>query len=153
MLFDVIIIGAGPAGVTAGIYVARKKLKTLLITKDFLGQIGKTGNVDNWPGSPKITGLDLTSNFEKHLKNFELEIKEGLEVISVAKKENSFEIKTKQSEVFKAKSVVVCSGGGARKLGVKGEEEFKGRGVSGCSICDAPFFKDKKVAVIGSGNS
>ncbi|OIO46176.1 thioredoxin-disulfide reductase [bacterium (Candidatus Gribaldobacteria) CG23_combo_of_CG06-09_8_20_14_all_37_87_8] len=152
-MFDTIIIGAGPAGVTAGIYVARKKLKTLLIAKDFLGQIGKTGFVDNWPGSPEIAGLDLTSNFEKHLKNFDLEIKKGLEVVSVTKKKNGFEIKTKQDEVFEAKSVIVCSGGQARELGIKGEEEFKGKGVSNCSICDAPFFKDKKVAVIGSGNS
>ncbi|MCG2690133.1 FAD-dependent oxidoreductase [Candidatus Parcubacteria bacterium] len=152
-MFDTIIIGAGPAGVTAGIYAARKKLKTLLIAKDFLGQIGKTGIVDNWPGSPQITGLDLTFNFEKHLKNFDLTIKEGVEVSVINKKDNSFEVKTKQGDVFESNSLIVCSGGQARKLGIKGEEEFKGKGVSNCSICDAPFFKDKKVAVIGSGNS
>lgn len=153
MLFDVIIIGAGPAGVTAGIYVARKKLKTLLLTKDFIGQIGKTGYVDNWPGSHKITGLILTSQFEKHLKTFDLEIKEGFEVISVEKTENSFKVKTKQGQAFESKTIIVCSGGQARKLGIKGEEEFRGKGVSNCSICDAPFFKNKIVAVIGSGNS
>ena len=153
MPFDVIIIGAGPAGVTAGIYALRKKLKTLLITKDFLGQIGKTGIVDNWPGSPQITGLDLAFNFEKHLKNFELNLEEGEEVISIKKEKNFFLIETKNKKTFKSRSVIICSGGAARKLDIKGEEEFKGKGVSGCSICDAPFFKDKVAAVIGSGNS
>ena len=171
MLYDLIIIGGGPAGITAGIYVARKKLNTLLIAKDFFGQTAKTGEIDNWPGSPNISGGALMQNFEKHLKNFAINIKEGHEVSvilsqqakdlrdsSAIRPQNDngskiFKVKTKKGESFEAKVLIVCSGASPKKLGVAGEDKFIGKGVSFCSLCDAPFFQGKTVAVAGGGNS
>jgi len=171
MLYDLIIIGGGPAGITAGIYAARKKLNTLLIAKDFFGQTAKTGEIDNWPGSPKISGGALMQNFEKHLKNFALGIKENQTVISVkqeavqegasllpagrseAPSSASFVVRIESGESFEAKALVVCSGASPKRLGVPGEDKFTGKGVSFCSLCDAPFFQGKNVAVAGGGNS
>lgn len=152
MLYDLIIIGGGPAGITAGIYAARKKLKILLLTKDFIGQTGKTGEVDNYPGFPKISGLDLMKKFEEHLKKFSFEIKKE-KVIKVEKMERNFVVKTEQKEEFLTKTIIVATGRDPRPLEVPGEKEYIGQGVSYCSICDGPFFQDKAVAVIGGGNS
>lgn len=149
MLYDLIIIGSGPAGITAGIYAARKKLNTLLITRDFVGQVGKISETENWPGEEKISGPELIKKLEKHLKKFEIEIKDGIEVKDIIKNGEIFEIQTKKKETFQSKSIIVASGMNRRKLQVPGEEEFTGKGVSYCSICDAPFFKDKTVAVVG----
>ncbi len=152
MIYDLIIIGGGPAGITAGIYAARKKLNTLLIAKDFFGQTAKTGEIDNWPGSPAISGGALMMNFEKHLKSFALDIKEGQTVISV-KQGAEFTVQIESGESFEAKALVVCSGANPKKLGVAGEDKFIGKGVSFCSLCDAPFFQGKSVAIVGGGNS
>jgi len=158
-IYDLIIIGGGPAGITAGIYAARKRLKTLLITKDFLGQVAKTSQVDNYPGFFGISGVDLMKRFEEHLKKFEIEILEGQEVTKVARlslatpKVQGFLVKTEKGEEFRSQAVIVATGRDPRPLEVPGEKEFIGRGVSYCSICDAAFFKDKAVAVIGGGNS
>lgn len=153
MIYDLIIIGGGPAGVTAAIYGARKALKTLLLTKDFFGQVGKASLVENYPGFPKITGLELMKKFREHLKKFSLPIKEGIDVDSISKKRNVFEIKTAKKEVFRSKTVVVCAGRYPRPLKVPGETEFLGKGVSVCATCDAPLFKSKTVAVVGGGNA
>ncbi len=152
-LYDLIIIGGGPAGITAGIYAARKRLKTLLLSRDFIGQVGKTGRVDNWPGDFGIIGQDLIKKFEKHLREFELGIKEGEKVRRVEKNGNNFLIKTENKKEFLAKSIIVATGRDPRPLEVPGEKEFISRGVSYCSICDSPFFKEKAVAVIGGGNA
>lgn len=152
MLYDIIIIGGGPAGITAGIYAARKKMKTLLLAKDFFGQIGKTSEVDNYPGLPKILGPDLAKKFGEHLKSFEIEIKEE-EILKISERKNIFSIKTTKDNVFESKTIIIASGADYRKLGVPGEKEFVGKGVSYCPICDAPFFRGKKVAVIGGGNA
>lgn len=165
MIYDLIIIGGGPAGITAGIYAARKKLNTLLIAKDFFGQTAKTGEIDNWPGNPRISGGALMQNFEKHLKNFAIDIKENQTVISVKEgasllpvgrseaPSSSFVVQIESGESFEAKALIVCSGASPKKLGVPGEEEFLGKGVSFCSLCDAPFFQGKNVVVAGGGNS
>ncbi len=153
MTYDLIIIGGGPAGVTAAIYGARKALKTLLLTKDFFGQVGKASLVENYPGFSEITGLELMKKFKKHLKKFSLPMKEGIDVDSIVKKGNVFEIKTSKKEIFKSKAVVVCAGRYPRPLKVPGETEFMGKGVSVCATCDAPLFKGKTVAVVGGGNA
>ncbi len=152
-IYDLIIIGGGPAGITAGIYAARKKLKTLLLTKDFLGQVGKTGQVDNYLGFPEIPGMELMKKFEKHLKEFDLKIKKGDKVTKVEKSNKNFLVKTERGNEFLGKTIIIATGADPRPLEIPGEKEFIGRGVSYCGICDAPFFKDKNTAVIGGGNS
>jgi len=152
MIYDLIIIGGGPAGITAGIYAARKKLKTLLITKEWGGQITKAIDIENWPGTQKISGTDLIKQMTEHLHNFEIEIKENKEVIDLDKEKDNF-ILNDGEQTYEAKSVIIATGKIPRLLNVPGEEEFKGKGVSVCSTCDAPMFKDKNVAVIGGGNA
>ena len=152
MLYDLIIIGGGPDGITAGIYAARKKIKTLLITKEWGGQITKAIDIENWPGTKKISGMDLMKNMTEHLKEFEIEIKENKEIIDLDKKGDNF-ILNDGEQTYEGKSVIIATGKIPRTLNISGEEEFRGRGVSVCSTCDAPIFKDKNVAVIGGGNS
>ena len=159
-MYDLIIIGGGPAGITAGIYAARKKLNTLLLTKDFFGQIGSTGRVDNWPGEMGIGGMALMQKLEKHLREFSIEIKTGQKIVEVARqlpsgscRATSFRVRVESGEKYQSKSLIVASGRQSQELGVEGEKEFLGKGLSHCSVCDAPFFKDKQVAVVGGGNA
>jgi len=153
MLYELIIIGGGPAGITAGIFGARKKLNVLLITKDFLGQVSRTSRIDNYPGFFDISGPKMIKIFEEHLKKFEIQIREQESVIKIEKRENNFLVKTDKKNEFLTKTVIVATGRDPRPLEVPGEKEFIGKGVSYCSLCDAPFFQEKKVAVIGGGNS
>jgi len=152
MIYDLIIIGGGPAGITAGIYAARKKIKTLLITKDWGGQMTKATEIGNWPGTKKISGMDLIKQMSEHLKEFEIEIKENKEVIDLDKKGDIFTVRD-NDQTYEAKAVIIATGKIPRTLNIPGEEEFKGKGVSFCATCDAPMFKDKAVAVIGGGNA
>jgi len=152
MVYDLIIIGGGPAGITAGIYAARKKLKTLLITKEWGGQMTKAPEIQNWPGIKKISGIDLINKMIEHLKSFEIEIKEGKEVIDLDKKGDNFLVRDNDG-TYEAKAVIIATGKIPRTLNIPGEEEFKGKGVSFCATCDAPMFKNKEVAVIGGGNA
>ena len=152
MIYDLIIIGGGPAGIAAGIYAARKKLKTLLITKEWGGQISKANEIENWPGVKKISGMDLINRMTEHLKTFEIEIKEGREVIDLDKKGDNFTLRDNDQQ-YEAKAVIIATGKVPRSLNIPGEEEFKGKGVSICSTCDAPIFKNKEVAVVGGGNA
>ena len=151
MLYDLIIIGGGPAGITAGIYAVRKKLKTLLITKEWGGQITKATEIENWPGTKKISGIDLIRQMSAQLKQYEIEIEENKEVIDINKKGDNFKIRDNDKE-YEAKAVIIATGKVPRTLNIPGEEEFKGKGVSFCATCDAPLFKDKTVAVVGGGN-
>ncbi|MBD3282144.1 MAG: FAD-binding protein [Candidatus Portnoybacteria bacterium] len=153
MTYDLIIVGGGPAGITAGIYAARKKLKTLLITKEWGGQITKANDIENWPGIKTISGPDLMENMLEHLKKFEIELKDQTEVIDLNKENNEFAIRDNQDNEYKSKTVIIATGKVPRLLNIPGEEEYKGKGVSLCSTCDAPMFKDKEVAVIGGGNA
>ena len=152
MAYDLIIVGGGPAGITAGIYGARQKLKTLLITPLFGGQITKKAVfINNYPGFDKISGLDLSKKFEDHLKKQEVDIEEG-EVIKIEKKHLSFLVST-NDQVFEGRSVIVASGAEPRHLSIKGEKEFLGKGLGYCVVCDGYIFSDKDVVVIGGGNA
>ena len=153
MMYDLIIIGGGPAGATAGIYASRKKIKTLLITKNFGGLMsGKSVTIENYPGFEEISGSELISRFEKHLKKQQIEI-ENDSVIKIEKNDQEFSVLTEKKKQFQSKSVIIASGSEPRNLGLPEEKEFIGRGVSYCSTCDGPFFSNKNVAVAGGGNS
>jgi len=151
-MYDLIIIGGGPAGITAGIYAARKKLRTLLITKEWGGQVTRAPEIHNWPGTKKISGIDLIKQMSEHLKTFEIQIKAGKEVINLNKKGDNFSVRDNDQE-YEAKAVIIATGKIPRTLNIPGEEEFKGKGVSFCATCDAPMSKNKEVAVIGGGNA
>ncbi|MFA5742787.1 MAG: FAD-dependent oxidoreductase [Candidatus Paceibacterota bacterium] len=151
--YDLVIIGGGPAGITAGIYAARQKLKTLLITKDFGGQImRKAVGIENYPGFEQISSLELIERLEKHLNSYNLPV-EFEEVAELSKLDGLFLITGKDGGKFSAKAVIIASGAVPRFLNVPGEKEFVGRGVSYCTACDGPMFSDKNVVVAGGGNA
>ncbi|MBN1293217.1 MAG: FAD-dependent oxidoreductase, partial [Candidatus Latescibacteria bacterium] len=151
--FDTVIIGAGAAGLTAGIYAARANMTSLLLEK-FVpgGQAAMTAWVENYPGFPDgVSGFDLMENMRKQAKNFGLDI-QTTEVQFINKHDNMFCIGTNACEVH-TKTIIVCTGVHPRKLGIPGEEEFFGRGVSTCATCDGAFYRNMEVAVIGGGDS
>lgn len=151
-MYDLIIIGSGPAGMTAGIYAARREMKVLIIGKEVGGQMVWASEIENYPGFEKISAFDLINKFKEQTVNFGVEMKND-EVKQVERTdEGNFLLHTNR-ETFEAKTVIVAMGLSPRRLAVKGEVEFNGRGVSYCANCDGPFFKNKKVAVIGGGNS
>ncbi|MCX7589756.1 MAG: FAD-dependent oxidoreductase [Patescibacteria group bacterium] len=153
-MYDLIIIGGGPAGVAAGIYAGRKKIKTLIITDSFGGQSIVSAGIENWIGEKNISGIDLAKKLEEHLRFFEeIEILENDLVLKVEKIDNGFKVFTKNQKIFETKYVLVASGSRRKKLNVPGEKEFEGKGVFYCSICDAPLLKNKVAAVIGGGNA
>ncbi len=152
-MYELIIIGGGPGGVAAGIYSARKKIKTLLVTNGFGGQSLVSAEIQNWIGTKSISGFELAKNLEEHLRAQErIEIVKDL-AVGVKKLKEGFEINTEKGKVFETKYVLIASGSRRKKLGVPGEKEFDGKGVVYCSTCDAPIFKDKVVAVVGGGNA
>ena len=153
MVYDLIIIGAGPAGVSAAIYAARQKLNLLIISKDVGGQVAKKAvDIENYPGFEKISGPDLVALYQKQLKANGLEVTLA-EVVFVEKSERIFSIKTASGKLYQALSVILTSGAESKTLGIPGEEEFAGKGVSYCSLCDGPVFRNKIVAVVGGGNN
>lgn len=154
-MYDCIIIGAGPAGMTAGIYTARRKMKTLIISKTVGGQMVWSADVENYTGFTMISGADLTLRFQEHMAALkdDLEVKVGEEVLSVEKNITSITVTTKAGDVYYGKTVIIASGKDPRHLGVPGEKELLGKGVAVCATCDAPLYKDKTVAVVGGGNS
>jgi thioredoxin-disulfide reductase len=152
-MYDITIVGAGPAGITAAIYAARKKLKVLVLTKDIGGQAAWSSDISNYTGFQFITGPDLAEKFREHLGDFEIELKEGTEADCIIKKDNVFHITTKEKEKFESKTVIIATGRKPRRLGIPGEDEFKNKGVTWCATCDGPLFSGKDVAVIGGGNS
>jgi alkyl hydroperoxide reductase subunit F len=153
-MYDLIIVGGGPAGVSAGIYASRKKIKTLLITDTFGGQSIVSSKIENWIGEKEISGYDLAKKLENHLKSQEgIEILENDLVIEIKKIDNGFEIKTKEGKIFETKYILMTAGSKYRRLNVPGEKEFEGRGVFYCATCDAPLLKNKTACVIGGGNS
>ncbi|MDO8443386.1 MAG: FAD-dependent oxidoreductase [Candidatus Azambacteria bacterium] len=151
---DVIIIGGGPAGVAAGVYSARKKLKTLLITESFGGQSAIAESIENWIGSKKISGMEFAKILEEHIRAQEnIEIKMPENVIEVKKISDGFEITTDKNNSYQAMALIITSGGRRRRLNIPGEAQFEGKGVAYCSTCDAPVFKNKSVAVVGAGDA
>lgn len=151
-MIDLIIIGAGPAGITAAVYAARKKMDFLVITGDIGGQAAWSGDIENYTGYQFITGPELTRKFEEHMRQYNIPVKENEEAIEVRKEGEYVLVKTKKGE-YKAKSIIIASGKRSKELGVPGEREFKNHGLTYCATCDGPLFSNKDVAVIGGGNS
>ena len=151
--YDVIIIGSGPAGFTAGIYTSRAKLKTLIISGSLPGgQLMTTSEVENYPGFPNgIFGPELMMNMRQQAERFATTIIDD-EVLKVDFKKRPFLIST-HSETYEGRAILLCTGASPRKLGIDGEQEFGGRGVSYCATCDGPFFKGEEIAVIGGGDT
>jgi len=162
-MYDLIIIGGGPGGVAAGVYAARKKIKTLLITDTFGGQSLVSNDIQNWIGTKSISGFDLGKSLEEHLRaQTGIEIVDGELVTAVAKKgadagadgsASGFTVTTDGGKTFDTKYILLTSGSSRKKLGVPGEKDFDGKGVVYCTTCDAPLFGGKTVAVVGGGNS
>lgn len=151
MIYDTIIIGNGPAGLSAAIFAARSNLKTMVIGEKLGGQAADAHLIENYPGFPSISGMELMSKFEEHAKS------QGVEIIygraeRFEKKENTFKI-ISGKEHYEGKTLILALGTTTRKLNIPGETEFLGRGVSYCATCDGAFFKDKTVAVIGGGDA
>src|SRR3989344_327983 len=150
-IYDIIIIGGGPAGLTAGLYTARRALKTLILSKDLGGQASLSYDIENYPGVDLIDGLLLMQKFAKQAQKFGAEIKYG-EAIEIKKEKNQFIVVTDR-ESFTTQSLILACGLMPKDLNIPGEKKFKGRGVSYCATCDGPLFKNKIVAVVGGGNS
>ena len=152
MLYDLVIIGAGPAGITASVYAARNRLNFLVITKDIGGQTAWSGDIENYTGYQFITGPDLAAKFEEHMRKYGITVKENEEAVDIKKSGNTFLITTDKDE-YETKAVIIASGKVSKELGVPGEKEFKNRGLTYCATCDGPLFSGKDVAVVGGGNS
>jgi len=151
-IYDLIIIGAGPAGITASVYAARQKLDFLVISLDIGGQAAWSGDIENYTGYQFITGPDLAKKFQEHIRKYDIELKEGENVLKIKKSGKIILIKTNKAD-YQARCVIVASGKKSKELQVKGEIEFKNRGLTYCATCDGPLFAGKYVAVIGGGNS
>lgn len=154
-MFDLVIIGGGPAGVSAGVYAARKRLKTILITEAFGGQSTESVGIENWIGTKNISGPDFGKLLEDHLRAYAgewVEIKSGSKVQNVSKIEGGFKVESDTGS-YEAKTILVATGSTRRKLEVPGAEEFENKGISYCASCDGPLFAGQDVAVIGGGNA
>lgn len=155
-MYELIVIGGGPAGVGAGVYAARKKIRAAIITDTFGGQSLVSADIQNWIGTVLISGLELGRSLEAHIR-----AQEGIDIIDSDRAaeitddaaRNVFTVKTEQGRTLETKLLLIASGSKRRRLGIPGERELEGKGVVYCSICDAPLFRGKDVAVVGSGNS
>ena len=157
-MYDLIIIGAGPAGTAAGVYAARKKLKTLLITEEFGGQSVVSETIYNWIGTPEISGEQLAKDFQKHLEYYNdneiLTLHTGARVTNVTGNySDGFVVETSKNEHFNAKTVLVVSGSKRRKIDAIGAERLEHKGLTYCATCDGPLFSGMDVVVIGGGNA
>src|SRR3990167_5095511 len=176
-IYDLIVIGGGPAAAAAAVYAGRKKLQTLLLTESFGGQSVVSASIENWIGEISISGYDLEKKLEKHVRaQKSVVVKTGVRAVSVASLSDTcfssvswadvssvadlkktkccgWQVSTVQGDAFRAKALLLATGARRKKLGVPGEEALNGKGVAYCSTCDAPFFKDRDVAVVGGGNA
>ena len=156
-MLDLIIIGASAAGTTAAIYSARRRLNFKVIAKDLGGEVALSGTVENWPGIQTIQGFELSKKFNDHVKSYGADIEEGWSVTGITS-ENKYHIITAENALgekrtYETKTVIIGSGIHPRKLGVPGESELFHKGVTSCTVCDGPLFKNKTTVTIGSGNS
>ncbi|MFQ5586552.1 MAG: thioredoxin-disulfide reductase [Thermodesulfobacteriota bacterium] len=151
-MYDLVIIGGGPGGLAAAIYAQRARLKTLLVEREYLGgQIAVSDVIENYPGFPTISGAELMEKFEEHARGLGLEIR-LIEVESVEERGKEKLLKTSEGELV-TKTVIVATGAKPRRLGVPGEVELTGKGVSYCATCDGPFFRGQDVVVVGGGDT
>ncbi len=154
-MYDLAIIGGGPAGVAAGVYAARKRLKTVFIAETIGGQSTDSVGVENWIGTIKISGLELAKALEAHLRAYAgdvVDLKIGERATKAEKSAEGFSIQTNKG-TYDAKTILIASGGSRKKLEVPGAEQFEHKGVTYCASCDGPLFADQDVAVVGGGNA
>lgn len=151
-IYDVLIVGGGPAALTAAVYCMRKGVSTGLVTMDFGGQVAETAAVENYMGYKYIEGIDLVQRFRDQVQQFEIGISDGKRAVSISDGPVK-KVSLEDGSVFQAKSLIITTGKSWRKLGIPGEREFTGRGVAYCAICDAPLFAGKSVIVVGGGNT
>jgi len=151
--YEVVIIGGGPAAMSAAIYGSRKGLDVVFIATKFGGQITDTANIENYLGMRKISGIELTELFRKHVEEHPIAEALGTQIVTVKKDDSGFVVMTDDDRRFRARSVIYCAGKEYRRLGVPGEDRFIGRGIGFCATCDAPLYRSKRVAVVGGGNS
>jgi NADH-dependent peroxiredoxin subunit F len=155
-MHDLAIIGGGPAGVAAGVYAARKRLKTVLITESFGGQSTESPGIENWIGSINIPGPDFGKILEAHVRHYSGEsvtIKAPEKVEKIEKIEEGFQLGTSNGETYQAKTILITTGSTRRKLDIPGAKEFDNKGISYCASCDGPLFSGQDVAIIGGGNA
>ncbi|TRZ96236.1 thioredoxin-disulfide reductase [bacterium] len=151
-MLDLIIIGAGPAGITASVYAARKRIDLLVVTRDIGGQAAWSGDIENYTGYQFISGPELVLKFEEHMRKYGSALKENEKVTDIEKIKDTVVVRTDKG-VYEAKTAIIASGKRSRELAVPGEKEFKNKGISYCATCDGPLFFGKDVAIIGGGNS
>ena len=155
-MYELIILGGGPAGSAAAVYSARKQLKTALITSEWGGQSMVSELIYNWIGTPEISGADLASNLKKHTEYYKgpfLDIIEGERIVSINKKENIFTIKSETGKEFTTSSILIATGSGRKKLEAINADKFEHMGITYCASCDGPMFEGQDVIVIGGGNA
>lgn len=153
-MYDLIIIGGSAAGASAGVYAARRGLKFLIIAKDLGGEVALSGEVENWLGIKHTTGIELSTMFREHIESYKPEILEGYLAKSIVKDaDGMFTVTTDDDKQYQAKAVIITTGAHSRLLGVPGEDTYRLKGVSYCTVCDGPLFKGKKTVTIGGGNS
>ena len=152
-MYDLIIIGAGPAGITAGVYAARKRMNTLVISPDIGGQAAWSGDIENYTGYQFITGPELAAKFEEHIRKYNIALKESEAVVELRKEADIVLVKSNKGQEYQSRAAIIASGKRSKELGVPGEEEFKNKGLTYCATCDGPLFSGKDVAVVGGGNS
>ena len=150
--YDVVVVGAGPAGLSAALYSARYRLKTLLIGETIGGQLANAGIVDDYPGLIEVEASELVQRFVKHVSKHGVPIVRD-RVEDIKRDGDYFSIYTRSGRVYRSRAVIIAIGLERRKLGISGEAEYAGRGVSYCTVCDVPFFKDKRIVIVGGGNS
>ncbi len=155
-MYDLAIVGGGPAGVAAGVYASRKLLKTIFIAKEIGGQSVVSADVQNWIGIPSISGTDLAKNLETHLRAYAdgyMDIKKDVTAEKLEKIEGGFRVTTSDGKTYEAKTVLITTGANRRQLNVPGAKEYDQKGLTYCASCDGPLFSDMDVAVIGGGNA
>lgn len=155
-MYELAIIGGGPAGTAAGVYASRKQLKTLFITKEWGGQSTVSTEIQNWIGTPALSGQQLANDLKKHLTTYAgdfVSIKEGVLATKVEKKNDYFSITVSSGESYEAKAILIASGSKRRQLPAKNAEQFEHKGLTYCASCDGPIFAGQSVAVIGGGNA
>jgi len=152
-LYDLVILGGGPAAMSAAVYAARKLIKLAIVTRDFGGQMLETSEIENWLGAQSVRARDLVSQFEDHVKSYETPIALGPSITAVKKEDELFKVETDDGKTYSARTIILATGKRHQPLNVPGEKELAGRGVAYCATCDAPFYRDKKAVVVGGGNS